>query len=1369
MKISSSVCYQARLLAIGILALLSTFLLGNAEPSNTPDLIIQSITITPPNPGAGDRADVTIVVKNQGTVPASNFNVYLWVNPASSPPTATTEETDDFTFGIPLLAGDTFEWSVTNHEFSGSDPHIYAIVDPAWENQVSESNEENNSATIGSPAISDGQDAYEDNDSCDNAKMVPTDGSAQRHNFYRGPDNDGPKDVDWVKFEGQAGVTYFAQAIADGADLDLRIALHGSCDRAFGAGSGDAIEFTAPATGIYYLKFQNRDDDYGPDNDYRVKITATDGCGGNYEPANEQCTSAGHIRVGGGGQTQSFCKPNDVDWTRFEVTAGVQYDLSVQNNGTNANAQVNLYASCTDASSVASGNEISYTPHESGFLYIKTNNSDPTVHGPDTDYAIQVSQNSSTTSCPADAFEPDNDRNQATIFSVNGDPQTHNICPAGDVDWIEFAAQSGSTYAIETLNLGTSADTNLCLFDQAGAQLECDNDGGAGEASRLVWTASENGPVYLRMTHHDINVAGPETQFDVRIGTAICAPDQHEPNDTQDSAKALSANGSTQVHNVCPVNDEDWVAFEATANTSYVIETTNRGGTAATVDTVLGLYDASGNRLIQNDDYAPGTSSRLTYRIATAGTYYVRVHLYNAQKFGTGSDYGLKITPGTADPVTPSPTATSTPAPAPTATPVPSAARTLILVNRAQIAAQYGEAKATALMQKLDTLSNHDLVRGDLINLDQNNEAQAVYAAWSADLTNVEKANQVASTIRAVVMQYVQERAGIEYLVLVGDDRALPFYRVSDNTPKGRFTFPEDEYFSVNNSHPTGSALTANYYLIDDFYADREPTAHGSRTIYLPDFAVGRLIETPDEMIAQIDAFLADPVTEEGGVLVAAYDFVEDFGEDICALWQTDSGGSGINCDLIGQSWSGADLRQQMLQTESPFKVLSINGHADHYRHQVPVGTDLNAEEVANAEVDLSGGLVYMASCHAGLNVPPTNSEGTVDMPQAFVQKRANFVGSTGYSYGGKSSIGWTEQLLINYTNALLRGEEASMGKALVEAKLRYFQADSQLSSYDEKVIQQLVFYGLPMYHLKTRGTLGSNDPFPNVSMDVNLPAASFSTEEFEKGSVTLDFTQALNESTSRRQGDGGEYFALNGFTQIESGRPIQPLHFGDVSVPDKSIRSVVIRDGAYRTVRDFAPAIGAPYNEYVLNDGPATLAASSGYYPPVPTDVRTNNGQSSIVTQLGQFNASTDELRLFETLSVDVYYSSSLDQSGPAVTVVDALYNFEQGVVDVKVDAVDESGIDSVVVSYVTDSRELASFIKSVELTFDESAHKWRGTFSGSEHSRYFVQIVDKAGNVTKAMNKGKHYAPAVSVTGQSLQPQACVMGCLFLPIVAR
>ena len=1309
-----------------------------------PDLFIESITYHPSQPAVGASVDITVTIKNQGDAAASGFYTYLYVDPADQPPTATTPHTSRTYLGVPLDPGATYHWVRTGHTFATEGLHpVYAWVDR--DDDVAESDETNNLAGPVNICVGDAcdeADAYEPDNLCSQANPITTDGVEQYHNLNPTPDKD------WVWFEAVGGVTYRIQALADGADADLALELHSTCTSPPSFGSGAEIEFTAPADGVYYVKVEHNQLEYGPDTAYRLKVTAQNVCNAYHEP-NNTCSIASAISVDEAAQLHSFCEPEDVDWSAFQTQAGATYVISATNLGPNADVQLGLFTTCADPPSFGGGQRIEYTAVSAGTIYVKAENRDPQQFGVGTDYRLQVTQKNA---CTPDSFEQDNAAATAKSITANGDVQSHNVCPADDEDWVSFTASVGVTYTLETFNLGAEADTVLCIYDAAGTQqLACDDDGGAGKGSRVVWQASANGDYTARVTNHDVAVAGPATRYDLRLISGLCVPDSAEPDDTQATARPITANGSLYTRNTCPAGDEDWVSFTVNAG-SYVIETTDLGPEA---DTVIELYNAAGARLAFNDDYGPGEASRIHYVFSSAGTYFLKVRHFNPAKYGTGTEYAIRVNPGT--PPDPTPTPTPPPTITPTPTPPPSGVETIILVNRERMTALHGEASTAQMMTKLDDLAAHTSVNGEIIRLDLNQTVSAAYTDWVADLLNVDKANAVTAAIRGVIMTYLQQNDSVEYIVLVGDDRALPFRRIVDNTPRNNYL--ERHYLRVDNSHPTGAALRGNHYLTDDYYADREPTPFLGRELYLPDLAIGRLVETTDEISAFIDAFLTDDILSPGKVLVTGYDFVQDTAYENCVDWQAEYGVDNVDCALIGDSWSLSDYRAKQLQADPPFKLQSINGHANHYQEGAPgYGQSISADEIAASLTDLSRGLIYTLGCHSGLNVPPSNSQGALDLAQAFAQKTANYVGNTGYGWGLRGAIGLSERLMRLYTEELRRDMESSMGQALAVAKQRYYQEVPNLNGYDEKILQESIFYGLPMYRLATTAAFATDDPFPSVNLISGLPGGSFGSDAVLSGTVSLNLIGTLGPGDIMEPvvTADGVYYRLDGHTLASPDQPIQPLFLANVSVSGWPVRSVVFKGGSYETLPDFDPVIVSPLNDYMTETVESTLEGA-GWHPALPVGLQHTGDESSLIVQLGQYHPLAEEARLYSALDFDLYYSLSADQRPPTITVVTALYDVHRDQIALKVGAIDDAGITQVLANYTSGAGEWVS----TELVFDATTHKWRGNFSGNLETRYFIQVLDGAGNVTLADNKGRYFAPVAAV----VSPYHVV----YLPFIVR
>jgi PKD repeat protein len=103
----------------------------------------------------------------------------------------------------------------------------------------------------------------------------------------------------------------------------------------------------------------------------------------------------------------------------------------------------------------------------------------------------------------ADASEGNNTWGTATPFG--GVPPTASITrrtfyPAGDEDWFGFGATNGSSYRIETTNLGDGADTWLELYASNGTTVLASNDDrSTGNQSSLInWTCTAGGTYYVK-------------------------------------------------------------------------------------------------------------------------------------------------------------------------------------------------------------------------------------------------------------------------------------------------------------------------------------------------------------------------------------------------------------------------------------------------------------------------------------------------------------------------------------------------------------------------------------------------------------------------------------------------------------------------------------------------------------------------------------------------------------------------------------------------------------------------------------------------------------------------------------------------------
>lgn len=210
-----------------------------------------------------------------------------------------------------------------------------------------------------------------------------------------------------------------------------------------------------------------------------------------------------------------------------------------------------------------------------------------------------------------------------------------------DVDWFEFDAHQGGVYTLET-SLGSLSNTTLTLYDFLGGQIAFNDDIASCNplcnfASRIVWTAPESGP-------YSLQVSAPGSQTG-SYALHVSVDDDH--GDSKPAATPLiftlgfnyAILPAGAVGNLESSGDVDWFRFDATAATTYTLETTLNGLS----DSTLTLFATNGaTQLAFNDDVtAADKRSKLVWTAPNNSPYFVQVAAPAAQ---TGK-YALLITP----------------------------------------------------------------------------------------------------------------------------------------------------------------------------------------------------------------------------------------------------------------------------------------------------------------------------------------------------------------------------------------------------------------------------------------------------------------------------------------------------------------------------------------------------------------------------------------------------------------------------------------------------------------------------------------------------------------------------------------------------
>lgn len=638
---------------------------------------------------------------------------------------------------------------------------------------------------------------------------------------------------------------------------------------------------------------------------------------------------------------------------------------------------------------------------------------------------------------------------------------------------------------------------------------------------------------------------------------------------------------------------------------------------------------------------------------------------------------------------------------------------TLFLVAPQRMGERYG---AAPVMPALYTLAAHPHVRGVILDIFTDADVRAAYAAWDANPGSWVKANEVAAVIKDLIDQIMQAYPNLRYLVLVGSDEIIPFYRVADQNGT---MWQENSYASYVPGGTVRDALASNRFLSDDYYADRAPSVPDSpfwtdgHSLFVPDYAIGRLVETPDEILATIDAFLSvdGVISLDDAVVGSLPALTDDLGETQCQALAN----AGVPATCVQNP---GELRQAMLDWTGGIAFAAV--HSNHLSEG-----DLDTGDILARAASFLGTLHLSIGCHVGLNVP--ESVGPLpdeDMTQALLRRGGVAVGPTAYSYVSGEGQSYAEALMAELTTQMLAAPTQTLGAAIMYAKQQYFAAHENWFDYlDEKVMLPFTLYGLPMLQLALppTGTLSSPlttpPPAPlHVMMPGNIIEMPYTLTE-------LAFMEHTRE--------GGNYYSHNDHVLAQNGKPAQPYLRIPLSrtIGLATPRAVILYGATYSQVIPFDPLVVQSWalGYESLTASNESLAESEGWDRPYPFALGHFRGLSEMVASLnlvlGAFNGDTDEERLFHDLTLAVIYSDHPDQQRP--TIRGQFSWLMDDFVRLGVQAVDASGIGRMVA--VCDDGagawQTASLVR-VGTAF------WTGTCPAGT-VRSFVQVVDNAGNL--------------------------------------
>ena len=486
---------------------------------------------------------------------------------------------------------------------------------------------------------------------------------------------------------------------------------------------------------------------------------------------------------------------------------------------------------------------------------------------------------------------------------------------------------------------------------------------------------------------------------------------------------------------------------------------------------------------------------------------------------------------------------------------------------------------------------------------------QQLRAQAAAYPTCIYAQNLVAAAIRDEIRAY--DNDALEYVVLVGGDSSIPFFRypdLADLAPESWYVPP------VMSNTPSDASLRSDYILGQDEYGAEFVLSTNGFTYPVPDLRVGRVVETAAEASNMIDAYSelnGQPISPSTS-LVTGYEFIADSAESVQARHRGRNRGAVRRTHREARvddvPWTADELRSYILDPAKQYDLVYLAGHFDgNSLLAADLKTTISASELLDPAVDLRNSLVWSTGCHAGYGIVDTDGIAavtqTLDWAQTMARKGATFVAGTAFQYGDDELVEYSERIYAEFAHQLrveagVDGTDAvDVGSALVKSKLAYLASTPDISNLHRKALITASLFGLPMFSVDMPGeraeasatTAIVNDPGANQSVN-------YTGIDITAGLDSTDLGTTLEQADLDEDGtpDASYYSGSDGVSS-EPGEAVLPRTVVNATVDGKVLRGVGFLGGAYDEQVGVTPLVGAAGTE---SGGAQTPLTSTSFTP---------------------------------------------------------------------------------------------------------------------------------------------------------------------------
>ena len=657
--------------------------------------------------------------------------------------------------------------------------------------------------------------------------------------------------------------------------------------------------------------------------------------------------------------------------------------------------------------------------------------------------------------------------------------------------------------------------------------------------------------------------------------------------------------------------------------------------------------------------------------------------------------------------------------------------------------------------------------------------------------------NLVAEEIKGIVDSYRANNPGLRYVVIAGNDSAIPFFRYPDQSLLGQ----ESGYVPpVASNSASEASLRRDFVLSQDAYGSGTRISLRTSSFPVPGLAVGRLVETPAEIAGMIDAYTARPMGSWHPARRSSPATTSSRTPRMPSATELGAGTASAVDTLIAPnnvspqdpvSWTAADLGTKLFG--SRHDVIFLAGHfSANSALAADFATNLITTDLAASTTDFTNSIVFSAGCHSGYNLVDTDAITGVTLPldwaQAFAQKKATLIAGTGYQYGDTDFLEYSERLYLNFARELRTGTgPVSVGEALVKAKLDYLAATPDIRGIHEKALLEATLFGLPMLGVNMPGTRlpvasqgGAITPaavsWPSGAApglaSLGLKSADVSVAApLTARTLLMNNVQAPGTQITATWWEGPQGVVSN------PAEPALPLAAVNVTPTDGTLvlRGVGFRGGVFAD-DTITPLTGAATDDL---RGVHVPFVSPVFFPMRPWTVNYfgalgGTGATSLLVTPAQHRAAgialgTSTRRTFTNLDLRLFYSGNLGQAAlsdaPSIVAVTAQPNGSGLVFTAQVVGDPAAAINQVWTTYTGDGTntwtpvDLAQCVAPLPAACGTTADSsvWKGMIGiVPANLKYVVQAANGYGLVTFDDNFGAYY----TLAGAGQAPTTVALG---------